>query len=133
LLCGWPGLARDDTADRNGAASLASVSIGPIGSENVDNEFVELVIEIENLHGHTLTVVKLEAGDRKEFDLVQPLREFRIRHFIDQHSMEKSEFFEPLASKTSSIYAKSTIRSKPPRTSFGHRNTNSPTAFPRYR
>jgi hypothetical protein len=82
------GLARDNAADRDGAASLTAVGIWVIGGENVDNEFAALVIEIENLHGHTLTVVKLEDGDREQIDLVQPLREFCVRHFVDQHSMQ---------------------------------------------
>jgi predicted class III extradiol MEMO1 family dioxygenase len=74
-------LARDYAPDRDGAVSLTAVRMRAIGGDNVDNEFVALVIETENVRRQTLTVVKREHGDRVQVDFVQPLREFCIRHF----------------------------------------------------
>ena len=74
-------LERDNAADRDGAASLIVLRIGAVGGDNVDNEFVALVVETENVRRQTLTVVKGEDRDRAHVDFVQPLWEFCIRHF----------------------------------------------------
>ena len=76
-----PRLERDNAPDRDGAASLVVFRIRAVGRDNVYNEFVALVIEIENVRCQTLAVVKREDGDRANVDFVEPLWEFYIRHF----------------------------------------------------
>jgi hypothetical protein len=81
----WPrllrsrlGFARDNAADKDGAALLAAVPIGTVGGENVDNELAAIVIECANLRGNALALVEPEDGGRADVNFVEPLREFCI-------------------------------------------------------
>ena len=80
MLRARPGLERYNAVDRDGAASLTAFRMGAVGGDNLDIDFAALVVEIENVRGQTLTIVKREDADCVEVDIVQPLREFCIRH-----------------------------------------------------
>jgi len=58
-----------------------------IGGDYVDDKFVAIVIESENVCSNALPVVKRQDGDGGDVDFVQPLREICVQHCSAEHSI----------------------------------------------
>jgi len=63
-----------------------------IRRNDLKNNFAALLIELDDLRGDLLAIVKREDTEITLFSFVQPLRKFSVRHLVKQYSKQDEMF-----------------------------------------
>ncbi len=74
------GMDGHNAAGRDGAISRGVVRRQTIGRDHVDDQLFTLLVELEDLRRHTLTVVKRHCRDRTYVDVTRPPRDVGVQH-----------------------------------------------------